>query len=199
VLATGAHWRTDGVGRANNDPVPGSDGGNIYSPDDIMAGRLPEGPVVVFDDDSFYMGSLMAEVLAGAGCKVTIVAPESEIASYTRYTLEHRRIARRLDELDVTMVTHHNLIDIGADQVTLEHVYTGREQKIAVSAVVMVTARLPDDALYHELMEGGDANAKAAIAWRPARSSTPPSPATAMPGNSIPTRPTACSVTNSRR
>ncbi|MFP6740518.1 MAG: FAD-dependent oxidoreductase [Alphaproteobacteria bacterium] len=167
VLATGAHWRGDGVGRFNNDPVPGSDGGNIFTPDDIMAGRLPEGPagrsVVVFDDDSFYMGSMMAEVLARAGCKTTIVAPESEIASYTRYTLEHRRIAWRLDELDVTMVTHHNLIEIGADQVTLEHVYTGREQKLAASAVVMVTARLPDDALYHELMADEDANAKAGI------------------------------------
>ncbi|MEE2980993.1 MAG: FAD-dependent oxidoreductase [Pseudomonadota bacterium] len=168
VLATGAHWRSDGVGRANNDPVPGSDGGNAFSPDDIMAGRLPEGPlgqsVVVFDDDSFYMGSSMAEVLARAGIATTIVAPEPEIASYTRYTLEHERIARLLDDLGVTMVTHHNLTNVLADQVTIGHVYTGRERTIVANAVIMVTARLPDDRLYHELMADADANVQAGIA-----------------------------------
>ncbi len=163
VVATGARWRDDGVGRANNDPIAGRNTGNVLSPEDIMAGRLPDGPVVVFDDDHFYMGNQIAEVLARAGRKVTIVTPESEIASYTRYTLEHRRIARLLGELDVTMVTHHNLITITAGRVTLGHVYTGREYVLAANAVVMVTARLPDDELYHELMADEQANTRAGI------------------------------------
>jgi dimethylamine/trimethylamine dehydrogenase len=164
VLATGSRWRSDGVGRANNDAVPGSDAGNVLTPDDIMAGRLPDGPVVVFDDDHFYMGNLLAEVLARSGRKTTIVTPESEIASYTRYTLEHRRIARLLDELGVEMVTHHNLIEVAADGVRLGHVYTGRERRIPAKAAVMVTARLPEDGLYHELMADAQANAQAGIA-----------------------------------
>ena len=164
VLATGSRWRGDGVGRANNDAVPGSDAGHVLTPDDIMAGRLPEGPVVVFDDDHFYMGNLMAEVLARAGRETAIVTPEPEIGSYTRYTLEHRRIARLLDELGVAMVTHHNLVEAAADRVTLRHAYTGRERRLPANAVVMVTARLPDDELYHELMADTEANARAGIA-----------------------------------
>jgi dimethylamine/trimethylamine dehydrogenase len=62
------------------------------------------------------------------------------------------------------MVTHHNLTKVSAGHVTIGHVYTGREQTIAANAVVMVTARLPDDGLYHELMADEDADAQAGIA-----------------------------------
>jgi len=33
----------------------------LATPDDIMAGALPEGPVVIFDDDHYYMGGVLAE------------------------------------------------------------------------------------------------------------------------------------------
>jgi dimethylamine/trimethylamine dehydrogenase len=163
VLATGARWRNDGVGRAHNDPVPGSDAAHIFMPDDIMDGRLPEGPVVVFDDDHYYMGSLMAEVLARAGREVTIVTPEPEIAAYTRYTLELRRIARLMGELGIGMITHHNLAEVADGQVVIRHVYTEWERAIPASGVVMVTARLPNDTLYLSLMSDPDGNRRAGI------------------------------------
>ena len=54
ILATGATWRRDGVGRALFWPVPGFDGPGVFTPDDIMAGRLPpDGPVVVYEDDYY--------------------------------------------------------------------------------------------------------------------------------------------------
>ena len=46
-----------------------------------MGGRRVAGPVLVFDDDHYYMGSLMAETLASAGAAVTLVTPASEIAA----------------------------------------------------------------------------------------------------------------------
>ena len=39
VVATGAAWRRDGVGRAHSAAVPGFDRAGVYTPDDIMAGR----------------------------------------------------------------------------------------------------------------------------------------------------------------
>src|SRR5262249_12113818 len=60
VVATGAHWRRDGVGRIHGRPVPGFDASAVRTPDDIMAGARPAGAVVIFDDDHFYMGGLMA-------------------------------------------------------------------------------------------------------------------------------------------
>ena len=39
----------------------------VYTPDDIAAGITPEGPVVVFDFDNYYMAGAVAEQLAGQG------------------------------------------------------------------------------------------------------------------------------------
>ena len=157
VLATGAQWRSDGVGRTHIGPIPGIDGTGTTTPDGIMDGRLPAGPVLVYDDDHYYMGSLMAEILARAGRETLMVTPASDIAEFTRFTLEHERIARRLHESGVEMLTHHEVRTLGAGEAVLRHVLTGRERTVRAASVVPVTARLPLDALYHQLMEGPDA------------------------------------------
>jgi dimethylamine/trimethylamine dehydrogenase len=151
VLATGARWRADGVGRATHLPVPVEAGVAVFTPDDIMDGRTIPDPVLVLDDDHYYMGSLVAETLARAGAAVTLVTPAPEIAAFTESTLELRRIAQRLHELQVRMITHHMLVRAGAGEAQLLHVHTNRSMGLAASAIVMVTARLPEDGLYRAL------------------------------------------------
>ena len=151
VLATGARWRADGVGRATHLPVPIDSGTTVFTPDDVLDGRSIAGPVLVYDDDHYYMGSLVAETLARAGVAVTLATPASEIAAFTASTLELRRIAQRLDELKVRMITHHALARAGAGEAQLLHVHTGRAVGLAASAIVMVTARLPEDRLHRAL------------------------------------------------
>ncbi len=163
VLATGATWRRDGFGRANFEAVPGSDAAHVFTPDEVMAGTLPEGPVVVFDDDHYYMGNIMAEVVRATGREVTIVTPAADIAAFTKNTLELERVAAHMDGLGIGMVTHHNLTEIRAGEVVLRHVHTGREQTLPAAGLVMVTARLPIDSLYHDLMAGPDALAAGGI------------------------------------
>lgn len=116
-----------------------------------MEGPLPEGPVVVFDDDHYYMGNIVAEVLRKAGHEVAIVTPAADIASWTVHTLELERVAEHMHAIGVSMITHHNLAGITSGCVTIHHVYTGVVQELAANSVVLVTARLPNDALYHEL------------------------------------------------
>jgi dimethylamine/trimethylamine dehydrogenase len=164
VLATGARWRADGVGRATHLPIPVDAGVPVFTPDDIMEGRRVSGPVLVFDDDHYYMGGLVAETLARGGATVTLVTPAPEVAAFTQTTLELRRITQRLDELDVRMVTHHALAGAGAGEARLRHVHTGRTVGVAASAIVMVTARLPEDRLYRALEAMPDRLARAGIA-----------------------------------
>jgi dimethylamine/trimethylamine dehydrogenase len=151
VLATGARWRPDGVGRANHLPVPIEAGVEVVTPDDVIEGRKLAGPVIVFDDDHYYMGSLVAEKLAQAGLAVTLATPGPEIAAFTATTLELRRIAQRLDELRVRTVTHHGLARAADGEARLLHVHTGRPLALPAATIVMVTARLPEDRLYHVL------------------------------------------------
>jgi dimethylamine/trimethylamine dehydrogenase len=163
VLATGARWRADGVGRAHIRPVPVERSAVVTTPDEIMAGLLPPGPVLVYDDDHYYMGSVIAERLAQAGLAVTLVTPAAEIAAFTAATLELRRIARRLAERDIRMITHHRLERIGTGIARLGHVHTDRPQEVGAAAVVMVTARLPEDRLHTDLAAAPERLAAAGI------------------------------------
>jgi dimethylamine/trimethylamine dehydrogenase len=163
VLATGARWRADGVGRARHLPVPIDAGPAVVTPDDVIAGRAIAGPVLVFDDDHYYMASVVAEKLALAGLAVTLATPAAEIAAFTASTLELRRIAQRLDERGVRMVTHHELTNAGGDEAQLRHVHTGRELALRASTIVMVTARLPDDRIYQALAAAPDRLAASGI------------------------------------
>ena len=156
VLATGARWRADGTGRVHVDPIPGHEAIETATPDDLMDGALPPGPVLVYDDDHYYMGSLMAELLRRAGRETLLVTPASDVAEFTRYTLEHERIARRLHGLGVRMLTHHAIRTLCAGEARLAHALTGAECRVPAASVVMVTARRPRDALYHALTQHPD-------------------------------------------
>ena len=63
MIATGARW-TRLLYSPLEMPVGRLEGPDVFTPDDIAAGARPEGPVVVFDFDNYYMGSVLAEHLA---------------------------------------------------------------------------------------------------------------------------------------
>ena len=135
----------------------------ILTPDDLHAGVAIEGPVLVFDDDHFYMGGVVAERLRAQGLAVTLVTPAAEVSRLTEASLEQSYIQHRLLESGVEIVTHHTLAQIGDGTATIACVSTGRERRIDARAVLLVTARLPDEALYRELAGDPTALADAGI------------------------------------
>ena len=149
ILATGSTWRRDGIGRYLSRSVQGN--GNIFTPDDLMSGKLPSGNVLIYDDDHYYMGGVLAELLASNGCKVTLITPAPSISYWTQFTLEQARIQKRLMQLDVTLLPQHALVSITPATATVTHTVTSAESTLACDAVVMVTDRIPNDGLYHEL------------------------------------------------
>ena len=157
AIATGARWCASGVGRANHAPVPVAGGARVLTPDDIMDGAEAEGPVVIFDDDHYYMGGVLAEKLRAAGREVTLVTPASVVSDWTVNTLEQGRIQTRLMEMEVGIVPLHSLSAIGRESVTLECVYTEREREIPCATLVMVTMRRPEDALWRAVSEAAEA------------------------------------------
>ena len=152
VVATGSAWRRDGVGRWHSTPVPGHDHARVFTPDDVMAGAEIPGPVVVFDDDHAYMGGLLAETLASRGLEVALVTPVGEASSWTILSDERGRANARLAGLGVTVITNHAVAGFDGEGVELCAVYGGAVTRRPAAALVMVTARIPDDSLYHDLM-----------------------------------------------
>lgn len=151
IIATGATWRRDGIGRELHDAIPGHDLPNVFTPDDLMAGKLPSGRVVIFDDDHYYMGGVLAELLADQGCEVTILTPSPSISYWTEYTLEQGRILKKLMHKGVKMFPTHYLESIRSGSATLTHTISGEGFETPCDAVVLVTDRHPNDKLYNEL------------------------------------------------
>ncbi|MDH4346962.1 MAG: FAD-dependent oxidoreductase, partial [Thermoleophilia bacterium] len=147
AVATGARWRTDGVGRWHHHPIA-LDGVELLTPDDLLAGMRPAGRrVVVYDDDHFYLGGVLAELLVTEGREVTLVTPEARVSAWTENTMEQHRIQRRLLELGVELRVTEAVTGASPGGVRLACVYTERERELACDALVLVTARLPEDAL----------------------------------------------------
>jgi len=151
AIATGATWRRDGVGRVAFLPIAIAGNLPILTPDDMMAGAAPPRNLVVFDDDHNYMANVLAEVALAKGCRVTYVTPAPQVAPWTLYTMEQHRIQARLIEGGAEILTKHAVSAVGPGGVTLTCMYTGRERQLDCEGVLMVTARLPNDALFQEL------------------------------------------------
>jgi len=160
VIATGATWRRDGFGRFHTAGIAElGPPDRIFTPDDVMAGRPPDGRVLVFDDDHYYMGAVVAERLRAEGAAVTLVTPENRVGTWSSYTAEQVRTQRRLLELGVEIVTAHALSAFDGREAMLICAYTGRTRQTEAEAVVMVAAREPNDALYRALKARIDAGA----------------------------------------
>ncbi len=201
-IATGAHWRSDGVARLHVAPIPSAGALPVVTPDDIMAGLLPQGRVVVFDDDHYYMGGVLAELLAQKGCEVVLVTPSAYVSDWTINTLEQGAIHRRLVAAGVKIVLNRGVSRLTASGVETVCSYTGALEETGCDAVVMVASRISDDGLYRDLRARqadwadagirsvrviGDASAPGPIAWatyaghRYARELDTPDPGDALP------------------
>jgi dimethylamine/trimethylamine dehydrogenase len=152
LIATGATWRAEGFGRNQLQSLktlkPAS---QIFTPDDIMAGNLPKGPTVIFDDDSFYMGGVIAEKIQYENAPVTMVTPENIVSAWCKYTSEQYQVQKNLLKLGIHIRTAHRVLAYNGQMVTICCVHTGRQQSIEADALVMGTARSPQDELYQTL------------------------------------------------
>lgn len=179
AIATGCRWRRDAVARLHLHPIPTDPAMPIFTPDDLMSGAGPTGgTVLLYDDDHFYMGSVMAELLVQRGCTVHFVTPAVKVAEWTDNTLEQATIQRRLSDLGVIIHLSHAPDTIHATAADLTCTWSGRTTTIDCTAVLMVTSRTPNDALFHatraqdwqaagirSLKLIGDAAAPGPIAW----------------------------------
>ncbi len=151
IVATGSSWRRDGVGRTLRFPIPGWEAGHVYNPDDLMAGKLPSGKVVIYDDDHYYMGSVLAELLAVEGCEVTLVTPATAISEWSHNTLEQPHVIRKLLRLRVEMRPYTHLEQIGDGRVLLANALNPESEWRQCDGVVLVSNRISNDRLYRQL------------------------------------------------
>ncbi len=157
LIATGAHWRRDGVGRQHAFPIEGLENALVLTPDDVLAGAEVDGRVLIYDDDHYFMGSTIAERCRNQGHDVCLVTPQSKVSSWTDYTLEQEKIQARLLTLGVEIVVSHELLEVEGGRATIANIYSdAHQQQFDFETLILVTSRQSDDVLYQALLEHED-------------------------------------------
>jgi dimethylamine/trimethylamine dehydrogenase len=168
LVATGSEWLRDGTGRHFVNPCPMVEEADVLTPDDIIAGRRPASKtVILYDDDHYYMGGVLAELLAREDHAVSLVTPAALASVHTKASLEQKAIQSRLLTLGVRIIANHALSAIARDHVTLDCVFTGAPTKCEAGSTVLVTARRPVDGLWHALQARGIASTRTGDCYAP--------------------------------
>ena len=106
--------------------------------------------MTIYDDDHYYMASVIAELLANEGYKVRLATSELCVAQWTNSTLEQQHIEKRMLEVGVEILARNQLTNVGEDWVELTSTLN-EKPTIYDGDLVCVTARLPCDSLFSEL------------------------------------------------
>ncbi len=155
VLATGARW-TRMLYSTLEIPVGQLDHPQVFTPDDIAAGRLPEGPTLVFDFDNYYMGGVLTEHLATNGVDVSYVTPAGQASAWTIMTNELPLVHRALGKRNINVTTLHMVSAFDGETAKLTHLFTGEETSVPCRSILIVGLRLPRNELYDALMARTD-------------------------------------------
>jgi dimethylamine/trimethylamine dehydrogenase len=171
VIATGSRWSGDGRS-ANCGPIAGADDAlpHVLTPFQIVQGKpVPGKRVLVLDGDGHFMGITLAEMMADQGRQVTYVCDAAEVAEYGVFTMESGNNKRMLFEKGVKTYCNHWIDKIEPGRVRMSYLYkfgpdlrgpvsgavprkdNGGEFDLEIDAVILVTSRCSDDALWRDL------------------------------------------------
>ena len=171
VIATGARWLPHLCG-SNELPSGPLNAPRVYTPDDLAAGVVPEDPVAVFDYDNYYLGSAIAEHLAGQGLAVTYITTAGAAAAWGFMTNEQPLVHQSFAAKGIALRTLEVVTAFDGDELRLAQIFSGQEQRLAVRSLVITGFRAGGSALHEALAPDtkpgalhltGDANAPGAI------------------------------------
>lgn len=159
-IATGARWRRDGLGRQHRTTINGVADADVvakvFSPDDVFAGATLPSPVLIYDDDHYYMAGALAERLRKQGLEVYLVTPSVKVSEFTDMTMEQQRIQSGLLKMGVNIHTSTSIASVstaadGCLALELANTYTDGRTPLHCASLLLVTMRDPVDELFTAL------------------------------------------------
>ncbi len=175
IVATGAHWADDAIGRNSPQGFSEADKSMIVSACDVLAGKTIDAQhIAIYDDDHYYHGSVLALALRKSGHDVTLVTPAGRACEWGSFTQEQYASNTALIAAGVRIVTNRIMTHVGGGNARLASYYGGADIEIDCDAVLPLTRRIPNRALYDAVREAehglksvtliGDAEAPGIIA-----------------------------------
>ena len=155
VIATGSHWRRDGLGHNQRLPLEIDSDATILTPDDVFNGAEIPAEVMIYDDDHYFMAGALAERLLLAGHRVTYVTPAESISSWSVMTNEHEFIQKRLLSMGIETRFAQSLVRTGNGSLTTRNIYNADETGHDFQCLLLVTSRKPNDSLFQAVPSTG--------------------------------------------
>jgi len=152
IVATGATWKNNGQGRDGRDLLKTDDSVKILTPDDLMHGIIPEGEVIIYDTDNYYMAGILANKCLDLGLEVIYMSPANRVSDWTENTLEQERIQTQLMQKGVKLSLNQKLTEVKDSEVISECVYTRKKFHTGCKNLTLVTERRPNDNLFTDLI-----------------------------------------------
>ncbi len=171
VVATGAVWDRTLCG-PNEIPEGRADGPGVYTPSDLAAGMIPQGPVIVHDFDNYYLGSAVSEWLADKGLPVTHVTTAGNAAAWGFMTNEQPQVHQSFARRGIALRTSERVAAFTNGRARLAHMLSGVESELEAASLVIVGTRASRSGLADDLRAlgagsvhlAGDAHAPGALA-----------------------------------
>jgi NADPH-dependent 2,4-dienoyl-CoA reductase/sulfur reductase-like enzyme len=158
VLATGSQPSMSGWQRnlAHRDKLPGIDGANVWSVEDVMRREARLGKrVLLLDDAGNWRGPGTAWHLAEKDHTVTLLTGDAYIGRDLARTAADFPMRSRLKKLGVTFVTDAIILEWHGDAATIRDLSTGAEQRLPFDSLVLATTNTADNALQTDLQAAG--------------------------------------------
>lgn len=157
LVAAGSKWAADTVGRHSASGLIAEAPGMVASAETLLSQQEPQAEhVVIYDDDHYYMGSVLALHLRRAGHRVTLVTPAGKPCEYGVFTSEIYSSNAALVEAGVDIVTNQTITAVEAGCARMECVFAGRPSELDCDLIIPVCRRLPVLDLYDGLLVLGD-------------------------------------------
>lgn len=158
VLATGSQPGMTGWqrGLAHRDTLPGVDGANVWSVEDVMRREARLGKnVLLLDDSGNWRGPGTAWHLAEKEHTVTLLTSDAYVGRDLARTAADFPMRSRLKKLGVTFITDSVILAWHGDAATIRDLSTADEQRLPFDSLVLATTNVADNSLQIELQDSG--------------------------------------------
>lgn len=153
LIATGAKWAKDAVGRHSDIGFTQTDPTMIVTGDEILDGSKINGKkIVIYDDDHYYFGSVCALELRKRGHEVVLITPAGRVCGWGAYTDEQEASTHALIKAGVEIITNKTIDTVASGRAELSCVFSNTPSTIACDAVVPLTRKIPVTDLYDDLI-----------------------------------------------
>ena len=154
IVATGSRWRADGMNGPTQAPIPMADTERVFTPEQVSDcdGGIDGEHIVIYDTDGYFTAVAMAEILLGAGKRVTIITPFPNLGPTLFLTGEAFKINRQLRASGVEIIPSHVVTEVAGNVLRGVHAFAvDKPVEWSADSVVLVTQREPCDALYRSI------------------------------------------------